>query len=397
MLQLTTPPAPTGAFFEAASRRLRTGGLRGPSFAAPRMSQPRAKKGEADDVPEADALPGAPHPRHVYSLVGHERAETEMLAAYREGRLAHAWLIGGREGIGKATLAWRFARFVLANPDPSATAVREAGNLHVEPTHPAARLLAGLAHPDFSLIRREWQGATKRLASEISVEAVRQGLQVFQLSAAFGGWRIALVDSAEDLNRNSANALLKMVEEPPQRSLILIISHRPSQVLPTIRSRCRRLRLDPLGEEEIVRAVIGLGPPWSEADGDAVRAAARRANGSVREALIRLAPESEGAAALIDAIVAGLPRPDPRAVARLADAVGGRAGDEAYRAFHREIYDWLAAYARNVEPRSPRVEEIGELWDRIRDADRETDELNLDRKLHILALFAEIAATAPRR
>ena len=148
------------------------------------------KKGETDDLPEADALTGAPHPRHVYSLVGHERAEMEMLSAYREGRLAHAWLIGGREGIGKATLAWRFARFVLANSDPTAKAVHEARNLHVEPTHPAARLLAGLAHPDFALIRREWQGATKRLASEISVEAVRQGLQVFQLSAAFGGWRV---------------------------------------------------------------------------------------------------------------------------------------------------------------------------------------------------------------
>ena len=182
-----------------------------------------------------------------------------MLSAYREGRLAHAWLIGGREGIGKATLAWRFARFVLANPDPAAKAVAEARNLHVEPTHQAARLLAGLAHPDFSLIRREWQGAAKRLASEISVDAVRQGLQIFQLSAAFGGWRIAIVDSAEDLNRSSANALLKMVEEPPQRSLILIISHRPGQVLPTIRSRCRRLRLEPLSEDDIVRAVIGLG------------------------------------------------------------------------------------------------------------------------------------------
>ena len=229
------------------------------------MNQPRAKKGEADDLPEADALPGAPHPRHVYSLIGHERAEAEMLSAYREGRLAHAWLIGGREGIGKATLAWAFARFVLANPDPAAKAVREARNLHVEPTHPAARLLAGLAHPDFALIRREWQGAAKRLATEISVDAVRQGLQVFQLSAAFGGWRIAIVDAAEDLNPNSANALLKMVEEPPQRSLILIVSHRPGQVLPTIRSRCRRLRLDLLDEDEVVRAVIGLGPPWSEA------------------------------------------------------------------------------------------------------------------------------------
>ena len=354
------------------------------------------KKTEADDLPEADALAGAPHPRHVYSLVGHERAEAEMLVAYREGRLAHAWLIGGKEGIGKATLGWRFARFVLANPDPTAKAVQGALNLHVEPTHSAARLLAGLAHPDFALIRREWQPASKRLATEISVEAVRHGLQVFQLSAAFGGWRVAIVDSAEDLNRNSANALLKMIEEPPQRSLILIISHRPSQVLPTIRSRCRRLRLDPLSEDEIIRAVGGLGPPLSEARHETIAAAAKRANGSVREALIRLSPESEGAGALIDSIVAGLPRPDPRAVARLAEAVGGRAGDETYRAFHRDLYDWLVTYARDVEPRSLRVEEIGGLWDRIRDAQRETDELNLDRKLHILALFAEIAASARR-
>jgi DNA polymerase III subunit delta' len=361
------------------------------------MSQPRVKKSDADDLPEADALAGAPHPRHVYSLIGHERAEAEMLSAYREGRLAHAWLIGGKEGIGKATLAWRFARFVLANPDPTAKAAREARDLHVEPSHSAARLLAGLAHPDFALIRREWQGATKRLASEISVESVRQGLQVFQLSAAFGGWRIAIVDSAEDLNRNSANALLKIVEEPPQRSLILIVSHRPGQVLPTIRSRCRRLRLDPLNEDEVIKAVTGLGSPWDEAGREAIAAAARRSDGSVREALIRLAPESEGAGALIDSIVAGLPRPDPRTVARLAEAVSGRAGDEVYRAFHRDLYDWLVTYARDVEPRSVRVEEIGGLWDRIRAAQRETEELNLDRKLHVLALFAEIAATAARR
>ena len=214
------------------------------------------KKTESDDLPEADALPGAPHPRHATSLIGHKAAEQELLSAYREGRLAHAWLIGGREGIGKATLAWRFARFVLANPDPAAPAVREARDLSVEPGHSAARLLGQLAHPDFALIRREWQPATKRLASEISVDAVRLGLQVFQLSAAFGGWRIAIVDSAEDLNRNSANALLKMVEEPPQRSLILIVSHRPGQVLATIRSRCRRLRLEPLTADEIVEAVV---------------------------------------------------------------------------------------------------------------------------------------------
>jgi hypothetical protein len=113
--------------------------------------------------------------------------------------------------------------------------------------------------------------------------------------------------------------------------------------------------------------------------------------------MVRLSPQSEGVGALIDSIVAGLPRPDPRAVARLADAVSGRAGDEALKAFHRELYDWMVTYARDVQPGSIRVEEIGGLWDRIRDAERETGELNLDRKLHILALFAEIAATAPGR
>src|SRR5271157_741368 len=359
-------------------------------------AQPLMKRTETDDLPEADALPGAPHPRHVYSLVGHEAAEEELLSAYRDGRLAHAWLIGGREGVGKATLAWRFARFVLANPDPTAKAVREARDLRVDPSHSAARLLAQLAHPDFALIRREQQANAKRLASEISIEAVRQGLQVFQLSAAFGGWRVAIVDSAEDLNRNSANALLKTVEEPPQRSLILIVSHRPGQVMATIRSRCRRLRLDPLSDDEVVEAIIGLGPPWNEIDRDTA-AAAKRSNGSVREALARLAPESEGVGALIDSVVADLPRPDPRAVARLADAIGGRSANEGYRAFHRDLYDWLATYARDFAPPTFQVERIGELWDRIRTAERETEALNLDRRLHILALFAEIAASAPRR
>jgi DNA polymerase-3 subunit delta' len=157
------------------------------------------------------------------------------------------------------------------------------------------------------------------------------------------------------------------------------------------------LRLDPLTEDEIVEAATSLGPPWSEAARDKIAAAARRANGSVREALARLAPGSDDAGVLIDSIVAGLPRPDPRAVARLADAIGGRAGDEAYRVFHREVYDWLAAYARDFAPPSIAVEEIGGLWDRIRAAERETEALNLDRKLHVQALIAEIAATAPRR
>jgi DNA polymerase-3 subunit delta' len=217
------------------------------------------------------------------------------------------------------------------------------------------------------------------------------------MSAAFGGWRILIVDSAEDLNRSSANALLKMIEEPPQRSLILIVSHRPGQVLPTIRSRCRRLKLDPLSAAEIADVVATLGAPWSESRPEAIADAARRANGSVRDALARLGPESEGIGALIDLTIADLPRPDPRAVARLAEALAGRAAAEAYQAFHRELFDWIAVYASRTASSTARAEELGALWDRIRAAARETDELNLDRKLHILAIFAEIASTARRR
>src|SRR5271166_5392087 len=355
------------------------------------------KKVELEELPESDAFPGAPHPRHAARLIGHKAAEPEMLSAYRESRLAHAWLIGGAEGIGKATLAWRFARFVLANPDPNARAVREARDLHVDPNHQAARLLAALAHPDFSLIRRVWQADKKRFSSEIQVDNVRAALQVFQMSAAFGGWRICIVDCAEDLNRNSANALLKMIEEPPLRALILIVSHRPGQVLPTIRSRCRRLKLDPLSESEIAEVVATLGPPWSEADPAAVAKAARRASGSVREALAHLSPEMKGTGALIDSTIAGLPRPDPRLVVKLAETLGGRAAGEAYEAFHREIYDWLATYTLRTASSTERAEQLGALWDRIRTAARETEALNLDRRLHILTIFTEIAETSPRR
>src|SRR5208337_102053 len=190
---------------------------------------------------------------------------------------------------------------------------------------------------------------------EIRVEDARSALQVFQMSAAFGGWRVCIVDCAEDLNRSSANVLLKMIEEPPQRSLILIVSHRPGRVLPTIRSRCRRIKLDPLSEDEIVASIAALGPPWSEADPAAVPKAARRASGSVREALARLSPDAEAVDALIDSTIHRLPRPDPRAVLKLADALADREAAEAYDAFHRELYDWLAGCMFwRLSPRSPR-------------------------------------------
>lgn len=351
---------------------------------------------EIDEAPESDAYPDAPHPRHAKALVGHSTAEAEMLAAYRSGRLAHAWLIGGPQGIGKATLAWRMARFVLANPDPAAPAVRQASDLSVGPNQQAARLIEAMAHPDFSLVRREWRSSTKNFSTEIAVDTVRKATQVFQLAPAFGGWRVCIVDSADDLNRNSANALLKLIEEPPERSLFLIVAHRPGQVLPTIRSRCRKLKLDLLTKAEVVEVVRGLGRPWSEMGEATIAKAAAHAEGSAREALARLSPDAEGVGALIEKTLAGLPRTDPRTVLKLADALAGRAAQESYEAFHRSLYQALADFALKDATTVVRAEEYGALWDRIRQAARETDSLNLDRRLHIITLFNDIAETAMR-
>jgi DNA polymerase-3 subunit delta' len=350
-----------------------------------------------DAPPESDAFAEAPHPRFASRLVGHESAEAGMLAAYREGRLAHAWLIGGREGIGKATLAWRFARFVLANPDPAAPAVRQARDLSVAPDHPAARQLAALAHPDFALVRREWneKARPKTFFTEIRVDDLRAALSMFHLQAAFGGWRVVIVDCADDLNAAGANALLKMVEEPPLRALILIVAHRPGQVLATIRSRCRRLLLAPLSPGEIETTIAGLGPPWSAIDPGARAAAAARADGSVREALRRLDPETHDLGALIDAAIEALPNADPRAVHQLADALATRAAGESFAALSAALCEWLAARARADATLAQRRTLAG-LWDRIRDATRETEALNLDRRLHVLALFETIAGEARR-
>lgn len=343
---------------------------------------------------ESDLYAGARHPRLAPTLVGHSAAESELLNAFRSGKLAHAWLIGGAEGVGKATLAWRFARFILAHPDPADARAAGAGDLGVDFDASAVRQILALSHPDLVALRRGWNGQSKNFYSEIRVEDVRGALDLFRKSAGAGGWRICIVDSAEDLNRAGANALLKMIEEPPPRSLFLIVSHRPGQVLATIRSRCRRLTLEGLAPSEIAKIVAGLGEPWSASPQAEIDRAAARANGSVREALKRIDPSVGDTAAMIDAVIAQLPNADFREVHKLADAVSARGAGDAFEGLMNAIYDWLTVRARNGQ--APSLASIAEVWDKIRAATRETEAYNLDKKLHVLSVFAELSAAARR-
>src|SRR4029077_8606625 len=177
------------------------------------------------------------------------------LESYKSGRIAHAWLIGGAPGIGKATLAVRLAGFVLAHPDPGAPDVQNATSLAVDPSHPVARRIAAQAQGDLLVLERGVNEQTGKPYTVIRVDDVRRTVSFFGSTAGAGGWRVAIVDAVDDLQREGANALLKVLEEPPQHSLLLLVSHAPGRELPTIRSRCRRLLLRPLTTGDVIRAV----------------------------------------------------------------------------------------------------------------------------------------------
>src|SRR6476661_5677832 len=194
-----------------------------------------------------------PHPRETSLLFGHREAETALLTAYRSGRIPHAWLIGGPQGIGKATLAYRMARFVLAHGQPLAPSVQRAENLAIDPDDSVARQVAASSHGGLLTLERT---ANDRgvMRTVITVDETRETISFFGSTAAAEGWRVCIVDTVDELNPNAANALLKILEEPPQRSRFLLLSHSPARALPTILSRCRKLPLRPLSTADVVRA-----------------------------------------------------------------------------------------------------------------------------------------------
>ena len=283
-----------------------------------------------DALPEPDCLPGAPHPRETLQLHGQSTAEQAFLAAYATGRLHHAWLLTGPRGIGKATLAWRIARFLIATPEEQGgglfgDAPAAPATLDVPPDHPAVRRMAALGEPRLHLLRRGPNDRGDRLSADIRVDVVRKMQSFLHLSAADGGRRVVIVDAADDLNTQSANALLKLLEEPPARVTFLLVAHQPSALLPTIRSRCRELRLSPLSPDDLALALAGAGvdaPP---------RGLAALAQGSVGEAIRLSTLDGPETYARIVALFATLPRLDRARAVAFADSAGGRGADAEVR------------------------------------------------------------------
>ena len=278
-----------------------------------------------EDLPEADAAPGAQHPRHARKLHGQERAEAEFLAAFRSGRLHHGWLLCGPQGIGKATLAWRIARFLLDGPGFGGALVDPAPeSLSIDPEGSTARQVAALSHPGLFLLRRAWDFDRKRLKTVIDVDEARRMKQFLQQSAGHGGRRVVIVDAADELNLPAANAILKVLEEPPRDTVFLMVSHAPSRLLPTIRSRCRSLTCAPLAADalELVLATAGHPP------GDDPAALTELANGSAGAALRLVSLDGPATYHALARFVRSGRNLDRQAVIAFADRLGARGQEE---------------------------------------------------------------------
>ena len=369
------------------------------------MSRAAAKKRE-DPVEEPDRLEGFSSPREVDRLFGHEAALTEFGDALRGGRLHHAWLMVGPEGVGKATLAYRLAREVLARGEEGAP------HAPIDPDHPVFRKVAGLGHPNLLLIRRSWNDKTKRYSQYIGVDEVRRLRNFLGHSAGESGWRVVVVDRADDLNQNAANALLKALEEPPPRTLFLLVATAEGRIPVTIRSRCRTLRVTVLGHEELERAVrAALERDDHEVDAETLSVALELSQGSVRRAL-ELAT-GEGIALYRDILAAfdRLPELDGPAAHKLAERLGGFGSDgerlELFLSLLLGLMERLIRQAATGEGAIGEERELAarllspatlphwvEAWEAISVAKADAASLNLDRGLFVLETFQRLQQTA---
>ena len=325
------------------------------------------------------------HPRDTYAFDGGEAAELAFLSALERGRLHHAWLLVGPEGVGKATFAYRAARRLLgAKPE------ERLGPLGAHPEDPVCRQIAARAHPDLLVLERETDDGKVR--KSIPVEEARKLPDFFALSPGEAKYRVAIVDAADDLNVNAANALLKTLEEPPERGVLFLVSHTPGALLATIRSRCRRLAFAPPPEDEAVKRVQARADLNAE---DAIRLV-RMARGAPGRAL-KLA--DSGGIAMDDAareILLSLPKIDYGAMTRLTDSFRGAEGQERFRL----LIDRLAARAhtlaadRALEGRTAGLDRWAQVWERLSTLPDEVEAVNLDRADALWTALGELKAVA---
>ena len=351
---------------------------------------------------------GVPAPRENAALQGQEAAERRLLSAWTSRRLPHAWLLSGPRGVGKATLAFRFARFVLSGGGSGGLFGDVPGDLHLPPDDEIFRRVAAGGHADLMTVERSLDEKTGRQRKEIVVKDVRKVSDFLHLTALEGGWRVVVVDGAEDMNRSAANAILKVLEEPPQKALLLLVGHAPGRLLPTIRSRCCHLALPALQEPQ-VRDLLGrYAPDLSASDADAL---ARLSDGSIGRSLDLAAGGGLELYREVIALLEGLPRLDVPRLHALGDKLARGADATAFRTGTELLSWWLARMIRGAGAGELPGEVVpGEralmarlagrrsleqwlaLWEKLGRLFASAEGVNLDRKQVVVTAFLELEA-----
>lgn len=354
------------------------------------------------------------HPSQTTNLFGHDAAERLFLEAYNSDRLHHAWLIGGPKGVGKATLAWRIAKFLLSEPADEGDSLfgdplpKDAATLDRDSEDPLVQRIASGGHGGLKVIERSINEKTGKLRNDIVIDDVRSLIRFYEQTSAEGGWRVAIIDAVDEMNTNAANALLKVLEEPPEKSILLLVAHSPGRLLPTIRSRCRPLSLGILQDTTVQAVLAERFPDMSVSE---LTIAAQLAAGAPGRAIELVEKNGVSLYQNFLGLISYLPRLKLPDVHAFADKVANNKADAEYRLFIELYLSFIQKIARqfatqtalssSISEESDLINQISpqarldqwlDLWEKVGDLTKRADSVNLDRKQVVLTMFTSLKA-----
>lgn len=359
---------------------------------------------EAVDADTQDA-PEELSPRNNPDLLGHEEIEKSLLADYNAGRLPHAIVLSGPSGIGKATLAFRLARFLFSQGASEGGLFggddAKPDTMYVAPDNPVFRRVASGGHADLEVIEREMDEKKGKLKRDIAVDTVREVKDMLHQKAAEGGWRVVIVDSAEYLNHHGQNALLKILEEPPSKSLLILTTSQPGAFLPTIRSRCRMIQMEPLKTATVAALLEKFAPTIGDGEKEAI---SRYAEGSIGRALQFYADGGMELYRDLLSILSEIPAIDLVKLQDMAEKVGR--SEEAYDTAREILTNWCSRIARLQARGEPAADVMPgdsavfmrlmesyppchflDTWEKMSQLFNQTEWSNLDKRLALVSAF----------
>ena len=355
----------------------------------------------ADEIEERPDIDGDRPPRLTREIIGHDAGFADFTQSRARGRLHHSWLLSGIKGIGKASFAYQAARHLLLNTSAD-TPVHQP----LPDADPAMRLIDGGVHPDLFVLARGYNRDTDKFRTDIPADDVRRMKSFFQLSSADGNWRVCIIDSLDEMNKYSLNSLLKILEEPPEKSIFFLISHRVGGLLDTIKSRSRQLDFKPLARPQLEQIIAHHLP---ETAPEAAAAAGFLADGSAHMALTLAELGGFDLYRDLISLLDGLPRPDVESLHGFSDRFGPRGDAKSFPVFYFLLSSWLhralrshidgqeivPVFAGEDEVAARFVVRVGTgallgLWEKINDDARQAEALNLDRKQIVLDWFSDM-------